>query len=45
MTVQIRQVDRGWGESRNIVGVILDGDDNDLYEAAVCGGVLKGKYM
>jgi len=45
VTIPIPMVDRGRGDSRNIMGVILDRDDNDLYRiAAVRGGILKGKY-
>ena len=35
---------RGRGDPRNIMGVILDRDDNDMYRIAVRAGVLKGKY-
>jgi hypothetical protein len=44
VTVPIPLVDRGRGDPRNIMGVILDRDNNDLYRIAVRGGILKGKY-
>jgi len=38
-------VDRGRGDPRNIMGVILDRDDNDICDRiAVRAGVLKGRY-
>ena len=44
VTVPIPLVDRGRGDPRNIMGIILDRDDNDLYRIAVRAGVLNGKY-
>ena len=44
ITIPIPLVDRGRGDPRNIMGVILDRDDNDMYRIAVRAGVLKGKY-
>jgi len=44
VTVPVPLVDRGRGDSRNIMGVIVDRDENDLYRIAVKGGVLDGKY-
>ena len=37
-------VDRGKGDPRNLIGVILDRDENDLYRIAVSSGVLKGHF-
>jgi len=44
VTVPIPLVDRGRGDPRNIMGIILDRDMNDMYRIAVRGGILKGKY-
>jgi hypothetical protein len=44
VTIPIPLVDRGRGDSRNIVGLIVSRDENDLYKIAVKGGVLNGKY-
>jgi transposase InsO family protein len=44
VTVPIPMVDRGRGDPRNIMGVIMDRDDNDMYRIAVRAGLLKGKY-
>ena len=40
----IQLVDRGRGDPRNIMGVIIDRDENDRYRIAVRTGMLKGKY-
>ena len=37
-------MDRGCGDPRNIIGVIVDRDMNDMYRIAVRAGVLKCKY-
>ena len=37
-------LDRGRGDPRNLMGIFIDRDENDLYRIAVRGGVLKGKY-
>ena len=37
-------VDRGRGDPRNILGVILDRDENYMYTICVKTGILKGKY-
>jgi len=43
VTIPTPLVDRGRGDPRNIMGVILDRDDNDMYRIiAVRAGVLKG---
>lgn len=44
VTVPIPMVDRGRGDPRNIMGVIMDRDDNDMYRIAVRAGLLNGKY-
>lgn len=44
VTVPIPLVDRGRGDPRNLIAVVLDRDDNDMYRLAVRHGVLKGKY-
>ena len=44
VTVPIPLVDRGRGDSRNIMGVIVDRDNNDMYRIAVKAGILKAKY-
>ena len=44
VAIPIPTVDRGRGDPRNILGVILDKSDNDLYTVAVKAGVLKPKY-
>ena len=44
IALPIPAVDRGRGDPRNIIGLILDRDENDLYTIAVKSGVLKGKY-
>ena len=40
VTVPVPLVDRGRGDARNIMGIILDRDDNDLYKTAVKDGIL-----
>ena len=37
-------VDRGRGDPRNIVGVIMDVTDKEQYKIAVKCGILKGHY-
>ena len=37
-------VDRGRGDPRNILGVIIDQNENDSHTVAVRDGVLKHKY-
>jgi hypothetical protein len=44
VTVPIPLVDRGRGDPRNIMGIIVDRDMNDMYRIAVRAGILKGKY-
>jgi hypothetical protein len=44
VTVPVPLVDRGRGDPRNIIGVILERDESDLYRIAVRAGVLQGKY-
>lgn len=44
VTVPIPLVDRGRGDPRNIMGVIIDRDCNDMYRIAVRAGLLQQKY-
>ncbi|KAG1684037.1 KRAB-A domain-containing protein 2 [Nymphon striatum] len=44
VTVPIPMVDRGRGDPRNIMGMIMDIDENDNYTIAVKCGILSGKY-
>lgn len=44
VAVPIPLVDRGRGDPRNILGIVLDRNENDLYTICVKGGILKGKY-
>ena len=43
-TVPIPLVNRGGADPRNIMGVIVDRDSNNMYRIAVRAGLLKGKY-
>ncbi|XP_076055268.1 uncharacterized protein LOC143033663 [Oratosquilla oratoria] len=43
VAVPIPMVDRGRGDLRNIIGVIVDRDENDLYRIAVEAGILSTK--
>ena len=44
VTVPIPHVDRGRADPRNLIGVVIECSDNELYTIAVKGGVLNGKY-
>ena len=44
VAVPIPTVDKGRGDPRNILGVIMDVTDKDQYKIAVKHGVLKGHY-
>ena len=44
VAVPISSVDRGREDPRNILGVITDRNENDLYTIAVKSGILKSKY-
>jgi hypothetical protein len=44
VTIYIPLVDRGRGDPRNIMGVVCERDNNDLYRIAVRAGMLSGKY-
>ena len=44
VAVPIPAVDRGRGDPRNLLGVIVDVDDSEQYTIACPSGVLKGKY-
>ena len=37
-------VDRGRGDPRNVIGVIVDRSDNNMYTTAVKSGMLRTKY-
>ena len=42
--IPIPLVDRGRGDPRNIMGVIVERDNSDLYVISVRAGILKGRY-
>ena len=42
--VPIPAVDRGRGDARNILGVVVNKTNNDQYKIAVKGGLLNGHY-
>ena len=42
--IPIPLVDRGRGDPRNIMGVVLEINENDMYCIAVRAGILKGSY-
>jgi hypothetical protein len=44
VALPVPMVDRGRGDSRNILGVIIDRNENDLYTIATRHGVLSNKY-
>ena len=44
VAVPIPIVDRGRGDPRNLLGVIVDLDENNMYTINVKGGILKGKF-
>ena len=44
VAVPIPLVDRGRGDPRNILGKILNHDENDLYTICVKSGILKGTF-
>lgn len=44
VTVAIPLVDRGRGDPRNLIAVVLDRDNNDMYKLAAKHGILQGKY-
>ncbi|XP_068225576.1 uncharacterized protein [Palaemon carinicauda] len=44
MTIPIPLVDRGKGDPRNVAGVILDRNENDMYRIGVRDGILKVRY-
>ncbi|XP_076032943.1 uncharacterized protein LOC143020411 [Oratosquilla oratoria] len=45
VAVPIPMIDRGRDDLRNIIGVIVDRDENDLYRIAVKAGILSTKYF
>jgi len=44
VAVPIPLVDRGRGDPRNILGIIVSRDDSNNYRIATRSGILKGKY-
>ena len=44
VAVPIPLVDKGRGDPRNILGVVLDRDEHDMYKIAVKAGVLSTRY-
>ena len=44
VTVSIPSVDRGRADPRNIIGVVTECSDNELYTIAVKGGILDQTY-
>ena len=44
VAVPIPAADRGRGDPRNILGVVVNKTDNDQYKVAVKGGLLNGHY-
>ena len=44
VAVPIPIVDKGRGDPRNILGVVLDRDEHDMYKIAVKAGILSTKY-
>ena len=44
VAVPIPLVDRGRGDARNILGVIIDQDENDMHSIAVKSGILSTRY-
>ena len=44
VAIPVPMVDRGRGDPHNILGVIINRDDNDLYTIAVKQGLLKNKF-
>lgn len=44
VAVPIPLVDRGRGDPRNIIGIIVNRDEHDMYRIAVKAGILSTKY-
>ncbi|XP_064096547.1 uncharacterized protein LOC135208374 [Macrobrachium nipponense] len=44
VAIPIPLVDRGCGDPRNILGVIVDRDQNDMYKISVKSGMLKTRF-
>jgi hypothetical protein len=44
VSIPIPMVDRGRGDPKNILGVILDCDEQNMYTIAVKSGVIGSKY-
>ena len=45
VAVPIRLVDRGRGDQWNILGLIIDRDENDMYAICMKARILKGKFI
>ena len=44
VTIPIPLVDRRKGDPRNVIGAILECNENDMYRIAMKEGILKGRY-
>ena len=44
-TVTVPLVDRFQGDPRNLLGIILNHDDNDQYTICISSGILKGRFI
>ena len=44
VAIPIPLVDRGRGDPRNLLGVVVNRDENMMYSIATSNGTLKGKY-
>ena len=44
VAIPIPMVDKGRGDPRNILGVVLDRNEHDMYKVAVKAGILSTKY-
>lgn len=44
MTIPIPLADRSKGDPRNVIGVILDRNENDMFRIAVREGIVIGHY-
>ena len=44
VTIPIPSVDRGRTDPRNLIGIVTDISDNDMYTIAVKSGILNSNY-
>ena len=44
VAIPIPMVDKGRGDPRNILGVVLDRNEHDMYKIVVKAGILSPKY-